>query len=96
MRNFPAPGIVGQLMTETKGLVIVRWTWAEGASSERISLPWPRFIAVQSGRFDLITDDETIALGPSGSLALPPGQPHRLLCHARGVTLDEIRLSPGP
>lgn len=91
MRKLPASGIVGETVTTSEALTVVRWTWARGARSEQLTLPWQRLIAVQSGRFALITPAGRRLLVAPVTAVIPAGSPHQLLCLEHGVTLDEVR-----
>ncbi|RRH77259.1 cupin domain-containing protein [Falsigemmobacter faecalis] len=90
MRRIAAPGIVGETVTETGDLTIVRWTWTGGARSEAVTLPFPRHVAVQSGAFTLTTPEGERLLSASDSASIPVGALHQLHCRSAGVTLDEV------
>lgn len=96
MRRIAAPGIVGETVTETGDLMIVRWTWTGGARSEAVTLPFPRHVAVQSGAFTLTTPEGERLLSASDSVSIPQGARHQLHCHSAGVTLDEVTAAPSP
>jgi quercetin dioxygenase-like cupin family protein len=91
---FPAvpadPGVIRQVLAEAPELMVVRFTFAEGAEGRLHSHAHVQSTYVAAGRFRFTVADTSFEVGPGDSFVIPGGARHGCTCLAPGVLIDSF------
>ncbi len=91
-QTYPAvaadPGVTRQVLAEAPALMVVTFTFEDGAEGKLHAHPHVQSTYVRSGRFAFIVAGETTEIGPGDSLIIPSGVEHGCRCLDAGVLVD--------
>ncbi|SON58147.1 Gentisate 1,2-dioxygenase [Hartmannibacter diazotrophicus] len=92
VKSFPAvpadPGVTRQVLSESPELMVVSFTFEEGAQGKRHNHPHVQSTYVESGRFRFEIDGETFEIGPGDSFVIPSLAMHGCACLKPGRLID--------
>ncbi|MCA8909215.1 MAG: cupin domain-containing protein [Rhodospirillaceae bacterium] len=92
VRKFPTvspdPGIDRQVLSDSEGLMVVSFSFAEGAVGTRHSHPHTQSTYVESGRFRFEIGEEAFEVGPGDSFVIPSNAEHGCRCLEAGRLID--------
>jgi len=83
-----APGIQRQLLSHGPALMLCRLHFESGAAGDLHRHPHSQISYVESGRFEVQIDLQTLELGPGDSCYIGPELDHAARCLQAGVLID--------
>ena len=84
----PDPGVTRQVLSERPELMVVAFTFEEGAEGKRHNHPHIQSTYVESGRFSFFIGDERFEVGPGDSFVIPSEAFHGCTCLKPGRLID--------
>ena len=92
VRSFPAvaadPGVMRQILSERPELMVVSFTFEEGAEGKRHNHPHVQSTYVESGRFAFFIEEDRFEVGPGDSFVIPSNAYHGCRCLEPGRLVD--------
>lgn len=92
LKSFPAvaadPGVIRQVLSENPDLMVVSFTFEQGAEGKLHNHPHVQSTFVNSGRFVFSVAGEEIALSPGDSLIVASNAIHGCRCLEPGTLID--------
>lgn len=92
LKSFPAvaadPGVIRQVLSENPDLMVVSFTFEQGAEGKLHNHPHVQSTFVNSGRFVFSVAGEEITLTPGDSLIVPSNAIHGCRCLEPGTLID--------
>ncbi|MDQ0456151.1 cupin domain-containing protein [Rhizobium paknamense] len=92
VRRFPpvdaGNGVTRQVLADAPELMVVQFTFGEGARGARHNHPHVQSTFVQSGRFEFFIGDEVFEVGPGDSFVIPSLAFHGCRAIEPGVLID--------
>jgi quercetin dioxygenase-like cupin family protein len=89
---FPAvaadPGVTRQVLAESPQMMVVSFTFEEGAQGALHAHPHVQSTYVERGRFSFTLSGETFEVGPGDSFVIPSGAVHGCRCLEAGRLID--------
>ena len=82
------PGVTRQVLSEAPELMVVAFTFEEGAQGKRHNHPHVQSTYVESGRFSFFIGDDEFEVGPGDSFVIPSGMRHGCVCLEAGTLID--------
>ncbi|WP_102108488.1 cupin domain-containing protein [Oceaniglobus roseus] len=82
------PGVTRQVLSDSPELMVVSFTFEQGAEGRLHRHPHVQATYVQSGRFTFTVAGEEIAVGPGDSFVIPSDAEHGCRCTEAGVLID--------
>ncbi|MVA80710.1 cupin domain-containing protein [Agrobacterium vitis] len=92
VRPFPpvdaGHGVTRQVLADSPELMVVKFSFSDGAQGARHNHPHLQSTFVQSGRFEFFIGDETFTVGPGDSFVIPSLAFHGCRAIKSGVLID--------
>lgn len=92
LNTFPAvaadPGVIRQVLSEAPELMVVSFTFDEGARGKLHHHPHIQSTYVRSGQFVFTVAGKEITVGPGDSFVIPSNAEHGCRCEKAGVLID--------
>ena len=92
LRSFPPahpdPGVTRQVLSERPELMVVSFTFEEGAEGKRHNHPHVQSTYVERGRFSFFIGEDTFEIGPGDSFVIPSLAYHGCRCLEPGRLVD--------
>ena len=82
------PGVTRQVLADAPDLMVVSFTFEEGAKGALHSHPHVQSTYVEAGRFAFTISGETFEVGPGDSFVIPYGAEHGCTCLSAGRLID--------
>ncbi|TWD46833.1 cupin domain [Agrobacterium vitis] len=92
VKTFPAVdtgnNVIRQVLSDSPELMVVSFSFAEGAEGARHNHPHIQSTYVQSGRFEFFIGDDRFEVGPGDSFVIPSLAFHGCRALQPGVLID--------
>jgi len=92
VKTFPpvdaGNGVTRQILSENADLMVVKFTFGDGAQGLRHNHPHVQSTYVESGRFEFFIGEETFTVGPGDSFVIPTLAFHGCRAIEPGVLID--------
>lgn len=92
VQTFPEvpadPGVLRRVLSDSPELMVVSFTFTEGAQGALHSHPHVQSTYVEAGRFRFSIAGEDFEVGPGDSFVIPSGARHGCTCLEQGRLID--------
>ena len=84
----PEPGVARQVLSQSREMMVVSFTFEQGAQGSLHTHPHVQSTYVEAGRFRFTIEGESFEVGAGDSFVIPSGAEHGCLCLAAGRLID--------
>lgn len=92
LKQFPPKdagfGVTRRVLSDSPELMVVEFSFSDGAEGKPHNHPHVQATYVQSGRFEFTVDGETFEVGAGDSFVVPSGATHGCRAIEPGVLVD--------